>query len=947
VKDYLIKDNQTGDQWVISADSPERAREVATLRRQARQGTLPKQEAPVESPTTIGAIPGFLKEAVEAPYRGEPEDLPGFFGSLGRTYSEGAKSLFDIATRPARLIPGASEYLPEKRGIAEDVLSTVGMIPPVAGMQAAGDWAAKMARSYGASPLTAGLVSQGVGFLYPSLQKWNARRAASQLAKEEEAVAKNVSGYQKGTLQSAEELRKLRAEKDVAARAAEEGFDFGDPATAKRVQQAREETRAAQRAEQAAGGKLAEAEKGELTAAEQAAGLVKNAQDEARKKIAEAEDLRTLTAYEARVAIDDLRNYPNVAAAAAEAGKQRLTQNPMSDIQFGERFKGPEYQPKGEPKQGYFRQAEEIRGKEADKLYDAARAEMKGATIPAEKLVDPIYAELESQGVAVKAMPTSAERTGLRTAEAIDPDAFGLKAEQEAFDKVTAGLDQRHIDYLRGHGSTPGTMGIPPLPKEVVELLVGETQKMGKRKLGVGGEGALEKVIREVQKRDLERGALGEKTVADAVPAEKAMILRTRLNGAIRAADRAKDFQLSGQLKRFKNIIDNALQDVKPSALEKLGEADKFYAEKYVPYFDPRNELFKIARGKAAAVVDRIISKDNPALTQKALSILTPEAQTELRGAFVQGVFESATDKFSGAFSPRNLAGAWNSYLPEVRKMVLGEDLAKEMDQLVAGMGKRMEELRGVARAKGEVARGAREAIPGVRKEAGELAPAARAEGAALKEAATARTTAAKEAEEAARLKTKEAQTAEKATFGSLEREVRGQGERRQVAAALEEAHTKAAKKLADDTIELSKQLVKDSAVKFADQPNFFRTPQGLHMMMGMSNMQVQMALGLIDLAEFAAGVGGRRYIVFAARHIGVYILAKNPQLLGYLGKYGKKAIELTNKVVNGNPLSPGYSRQAREFFTLLQTANFERMNDEQRSGQDQEGSPNSPSDRR
>src|SRR5215467_399623 len=103
MKNFLVKDKQTGDEWVIPAEDQDRAREIASQRRQAKQGTV-KQEAPVESPTWYGAIPGFLKEAVSAPYKGEMEDIPGFWGSLINTYKEGgqaiARSLRDAVLPP-------------------------------------------------------------------------------------------------------------------------------------------------------------------------------------------------------------------------------------------------------------------------------------------------------------------------------------------------------------------------------------------------------------------------------------------------------------------------------------------------------------------------------------------------------------------------------------------------------------------------------------------------------------------------------------------------------------------------------------------------------------------------------------------------------------------------------------------------------------------------------
>jgi len=214
-----------------------------------------------------------------------------------------------------------------------------------------------------------------------------------------------------------------------------------------------------------------------------------------------------------------------------------------------------------------------------------------------------------------------------------------------------------------------------------------------------------------------------------------------------------------------------------------------------------------------------------------------------------------------------------------------------------------------------------------VKKEAGEAVTAAKREGADLvKEATTRRET---------------AEAGEKAAMGTLQREIKEFNVRKETATKLDADFMKAAGKLAEDTVSLSEKLAKDAAVKFADNPDFFRTPQGLHMLLGMSNIQIQMTLGLIDLAEFAAGVGGRRYLVFAARHGFVYLMAKNPELFGQLGKYGAKGLSIVNKAVNGNPLAPNYLANARRAFVLAEQATIERAREKKRNAEHQAGTAN------
>ena len=858
LKDYPVTDKVTGDKWTIRATSPERAGQIAALRRAAKQGKL-KYEDPADEPTLLS----FLKESAEAPYKPEAEDLPGFFGSLKRTYSEGLGALGDIMAAPYKatlpenlrkeLFPGPKTRPGSSASGYRHVSAHCG---DASGVRSGREGCPHVWRFAGWSAA----IANAVGLAYPSLAKYN-KTAAEKLISRDVAVtgeksllpeslrkdpritvkeAERVTEAQKPTLQSAEELRQRRAELAEAQKAQEAQKEL--PADmVKRLQRERETLRGAETAE------------------------------------AQAARTAELTEQEAREAVEGLKAYPQVAQQAAEAAKARFAKMPKSEFEFGEEFKGAEFQPKGQPS-GYYREAEAIKRAEADELYTAARTAGGDAVIPAEKIVEPLMAELESAGIAREAIPTLAERTGARIGEAVEPEVVGVRAEQKAYEAAQEQLTQQQYDYLKyGKGSTPGTpgTGVPAIPKSIAEAISAAMQKTKSGKFA--------------PTREMEAILEGAKPTPSGVSVNDAMLLHQRLNGEIRAAERAKDFNRSRQLNRYKGIVDTAIRDAKPEALTKLAEADLHYAKEYSPYFDPRSKLYRISQGKAANVVESLVSKDDPRLTEKALSILSDEGKDALRGAWIQKVFEKSLDPLGGAFSPEKLAKEWKSYLPEVREAILGKTGAKEMDDIVEGMGKRARELQDI------------------------------------KASATARKPQAQAAAKAATEARKAAGESEKATFGTVQRELSAQETRRQVTEQATNLEQQAAERLARQTIE------------FATAEAQRKIPKHINQIMGMSNMQVQAAMGLLDLAEFAGGVGGRRYIIFAARHGIVYMLAKHPEWLGRMAGFGDTALKITNRAINGNPLAPGYTNTARAFWELVQQANVEERRERGNVG-DQEG---------
>lgn len=803
---YPVIDHETGDHWVIEADTPERAKEIASLRRAAKQGTL-KYESPAEEPSLLG----FLKESVAGPYEAKPEDLPGFFGSLGRTYSEGIKAAGQALSYP---IQGAlPEDLRNKlfaKPEATSPLSIVGMIPPVAVSMAAADQAAKTARGFGANPLTAGIISQIVGLGYPSatskLAGIRAESAAAKAAKE----AADISAKQAPLLKGAEQLGKERQ----AMRAAEEAAG------------------ATERAEQAA---------------------VETAQKSVGTTLQATKEFSQMTADEARQAIEELKQFPEVSRQVAEAARKRIGNAATTQFQFGEQFKGPEFQ-KGAAFKGYFKEAETIKHAEASNLYNEARSVAPDVSIPAESILQPIIKDLESSGVAVKILPTKAERTGMRIAGELDP----LTEEQRGYTTILDRLTPEQRQAFRA-GSAGGH-----IPAEIYKSLFQDLLPESKSGFVVPSSRSIAGREGEVLQ------ALDTMVLPESLTVNDALNMHQRLNGAIRAAEKSKDFNLSRQFRNYKSAIDNALP---PEVKEKLANADMFYAREYVPYFSPGSKLFKINQQKAASIVDSLVSKNDPRLTEKAMGILDDEAKDNLRGAWVQRIFEKSRDEYKNTFDPAKLSKEYKSYLPEVRNAILGPD-AKLMDEIVDGFSKRVKELQDTARAKSARARMAAEVAQRAAKE--------------------------------------EPKILSQVQKGAKESITGAKGFAKEAAKAFDIT----ADALARQTAQIAKEQIAAA------------TPQMGHIL-GFSNLQVQAALGLMDVMEFMGGAGGRRYLIFAARHAAVYYLAQHPEMLGKIATGGRSALSIVNRVINGNPLAANYARDARAFFLLAEQAEYRKQQEE------------------
>ena len=853
---YPVTDKQTGDKWIIDAETPERAKQVAALRRAARQGTL-KYEDPADEPTLLG----FLKESVEAPYRGEPGELPGFLQSMGRTYKEGVKSAGRLLAPPFMREDEAGKFDPVKRlgEAGSDVFNVIGMSPPLAAMTAAAAQSGKIARNWGASPLVAGLVSQGVGLAYPSLAKRGATRAAARAEERAAKEAADITERQTPSLKAAGELRKVR-EQQPSTRLA------GELRT--------------QRAEREA------AEAIEARTPEEKSRILAEGEKRAADVTTQAKEFADMTEQEARQALEDLKSYPQVARATAEAVKRRIAQNPVSEFEFGESFKGPEFQPRGQPKQGYYRQAEQLRREEANALYSEARSTAGDVPLPAEKILAPILEDMKREGVAVQILPTKAERVAGRIEQELDP----LTQEQRAYGDILDKLTPEQRQRLRA-GTAGGVMPLD-IYRALFQDVLPQSARAGTSGM-VGSLGGRELASREAQVLK----ALDSFDVPQQLTTKEALALHQRLNGAIRAAERSKDFSLARQFRRYKDAVDKGIGEANKDALGKLAEADLFYARDYAPYFDPRSKLYKISQQKAASVVDSLVSKEDPRLTEKALSILDEEGKDALRGAWIQRVFENSVDDFSNSFSPKKLAETYRSYLPEVRKAMLGEDGVRQMDEIIDGMAKRTQELRDIKNDRLTRAQQAKAALPQAKAAGADMVKEAREQAKELGETAKARVKTAREAENFSRERLSR-QTSE-----------------------LAKTYEAVAEKIATETVQFAKQEAE-------------RLTPKTHGILGFSNLQVQGFLGVLDVAEWMGGAGGRRYLVYAARHGIAYYLATHPEKLGQITGFGKNALSIVNRAINGNPLDPAYINRARAFWLLAEQAEIaERKNAREQTG--------------
>ncbi len=324
-----------------------------------------------------------------------------------------------------------------------------------------------------------------------------------------------------------------------------------------------------------------------------------------------------------------------------------LAPSKTTPLKFGEEFAGPEFQARGEPK-GYYPTAKATARSKASELYGEAVREAEKETVSSEKIAGKFSKELESQGVAAEIVPTRAETFAKRTLTVLDP----LEEDQKGYQIIAQQLSQEQLEQLAKGGAMTGSM-----PRDAGRMLA---QLF---------EGATDKQIEAHVRAVISAGKL---PVLTGLPASDVITLRQRVNGAIRAAENSKRFDIAHQLKNYKGYLEESLPE---GVLTKLRAADRNYRENFIKYFGPRAELSKIVESKnPAAIFKNIVSKDDPAQLREAMQILSPEGQSSLRGAFYHSLYNEA--KGREGVDWKKLVKEYDSYSPEVKQSLLGADKA-------------------------------------------------------------------------------------------------------------------------------------------------------------------------------------------------------------------------------------------------------------------------------
>lgn len=350
-------------------------------------------------------------------------------------------------------------------------------------------------------------------------------------------------------------------------------------------------------------------------------------------------------------------------AAKLKTGK--LPAAKTTTLEFGEQFTGPEFQKAGEAK-GYYPEAKARAKEQAKALYNEAYDSAAGKTSQAAQLAEKLKADLESKGIAVEVVPTRAEMFGKKLAQKIDP----VQEADEAYKSVRDMLTQEQYNYLAtGRGPQPGAFGsgVPAIPTDVV------------RYIGAAMQGAKGKS--DMIDRFTEIIGAGKVPALTEIPASDAMILRQRLNAAIRAAENSKRFDIAHELKTYKGFIEESLP---AEVLSKLKTADRNYVERYIKYFGPDAELARIVENKnPAKVFDAIVSKDDPLPVRQAMEVLSPEGQRALQGAFYHKLYNESVGR--EGVNWREFVNKYDSYAPEVKQALLGNQ-APAWDKMVANL---------------------------------------------------------------------------------------------------------------------------------------------------------------------------------------------------------------------------------------------------------------------
>jgi hypothetical protein len=338
----------------------------------------------------------------------------------------------------------------------------------------------------------------------------------------------------------------------------------------------------------------------------------------------------------------------------------------ITELEAGEKIKGPAFAKAGEFS-GYYPQAKAARAEQGKTLYnDAFNEAVSEGTVPTGKLAGRIAADLESKGIAAEIVPTRAEMFGKTMLKKINP----VEEYQTAYQGVRDQLTQSQFEYLaHGRGTTPGTPGTPALSQEVVRAIAGALKGSKEKGLAVPVD-RFEEII----------GA-GKTPVLTDIPATDGVFLHQRLNGAIQAAKDSKRFDLARELLNYRKYIDEALPK---NTAAKLRRADEFWASQYIPFFGAKSELSGIVEKKNPAIIfDRLVKPNDPKPVTQIMSVLSPDGQQALRGAFYHKLHQAAETR--EGFDWSKLVTEYDKYTPEVKQALLGEQKG-DWDKIVGNV---------------------------------------------------------------------------------------------------------------------------------------------------------------------------------------------------------------------------------------------------------------------
>lgn len=772
---YEFTDKDTGEKIRIRRNTPEEAIQTFKSLRQ-----------PVGSTDT--SLTGFAKEVASAPYldpaTGKPRS-PEFLKAAAEPFVGTAKGLYGLAK------PLTEGKLPTREDLLRGGAAALGvMFPEVLPILSAANVGGEAVLGVTGSPLAAGITQNIASFISPG----GVKRTA-------ESLAKSATGR-------------------IAAKTA---------------------------AEEAARAGVSEAEKG-VTAAEERIGAAEKGAAELGRK---AEEARTAIPR-ATQAKEAAQLRAGLAKTEAERiGAAQMPPPKTTTLQFGEKFQGPDFAKPGEF-HGYYAQAKAERGAIKTELYNDVDKIAAGAVTDKEKLAQNIRADLESKGIAADIVPIQPEIFGKRLLGQIEADDEELGYQgmrqilQEPWERQP-GQRPRDIEIAAGtYGEVPKgyTKVVPRTLSEIrPSIEAGKTAPASLEPGFVPQEPAMTetgkalaamfkdvkdpKVAANIQKILTEGGL----PVIPDLPASDAVVLHRRLNGAYRAAENAKRFDLAREILNYKKFIDDSLpKEVRAS----LSKADDWYKRNYAPYFSGDAELRNIIDKKYPSQIFKSIvpSKDNPAIVTQAMEILSPEGKQALRGAFYHHLYDSAVDLRTGV-DWNKLVGEYDSFTPEVKQALLGES-KPAWDAMIGN----------IHNVQTEAAQNVMETAQALRSASADM----------------------RRAETRYRVSLKAQQSA----LGIMEAGKRGWTE-----TALQNLK--------------SKQKALDEAMN-----NLKEAQMPLHFKGGYLRTRKQMLLvfGAMDLASYALGFGAPNALKYGVRDMAILYLLSDPRILGGMLRNGNRGIE-------------------------------------------------------